>query len=321
MTAIGQTCEFEATSRSIVDRLRQDLTDVLSLAGGLGEPSILGGGEPVADATTKVLIRDCTQHPRAVLIVSAPAFPDLVARNQAAAEAARAGLGADLGSVIPEPQLSGDLDGRSYLLLPYFDPLSASRLRRMIQRRWLVPQLLEWLHRATRATLQVPTEVEVRRDFVHPLQSLASDDAIVATIRAAAKLAAARLETGSWAPRYVLTHDDLWVGNILLRGGSPLGRYRQQDRWPFVIIDWAGARVRGHAMYDLVRLTKSMGLRRRLTDELRSHCQILGCEVVDARGYLLAALGYLGMHLNQFPRERYVSTVASCWSWMETIES
>ena len=62
-----------------------------------------------------------------------------------------------------------------------------------------------------------------------------------------------------------------------------------------------------------MRLADSLRLARgTLVHQVREYCAALGCELVDAKGYLLAGLGELGMSPGHFPRDRYVSLVNRC---------
>ena len=110
---------------------------------------------------------------------------------------------------------------------------------------------------------------------------------------------------------------DLWQDNVLLDTTSTSIRALTSE---FVIIDWAGANLKGYGIYDLLRLARSMGLTRHaLARELHVHARILGCQLTDSMGHLLASLGYLGMHLEHFPSERYVLLVRRCWGALSSL--
>jgi hypothetical protein len=136
-------------------------------------------------------------------------------------------------------------------------------------------------------------------------------------VRVAATMARERLAAGVFRPKYVLMHGDLWKGNILLQAGRNAS-HTDVQRSRFAIIDWAGFEGCGYAIYDLVRLARSMRIsRRRLAGELVRHCAILECTTEDARSYLLTALGHIGMTLEHFPVERYVSMSLSALSLLD----
>ena len=88
------------------------------------------------------------------------------------------------------------------------------------------------------------------------------------------------------------------------------------------VIDWGASMLKGHAIYDLMRLGQSLRLsRRRARAELHRHCQMLGTNVAGAKAYLLAALGHLGMHLDQFPVGNYVACAEMCCGMLFGMES
>jgi hypothetical protein len=292
------------------------VAELMSHRGGLGEIRLLCPPKAVDDDTTKLLITDRAGHPSAVLFWSPPAMPRRAARDAELAEQARAALGPELGAVIPTPLLTGEADGRSFVVVPYFRSLSASRWLWAFQRIQLRSWALQWLFAATQRTVRDTTVPEAERDFERPLAALASNAGIERPIRDRAAQALRTLREGTWPPRYVLAHNDLWKGNLLLSPGTPawLPWTNAQGRNPVMVIDWGGSRVRGHAIYDLVRLSMSMGVRgQRFRSELRRHCLILGCDLSDAASYLLASLGHLGTHLECFPEDRYFRLVNHCW--------
>ncbi|MGE5609504.1 MAG: hypothetical protein ACM359_09635 [Bacillota bacterium] len=277
----------------------------------MGEMSLLCERKPVADDSLKVLIRNKAGLPTAVLLCSSPVQPELVGIGIERASQARCLLGTDWGRVILEPLLAGRIDGCSYGVFPYCQPLSKRWLGWIVQRSRLWPGLRNWLRGVIRMTASEPTEEQRNRDFLLPLEQLAGDSRMNDRIRSEAKVAIRRLAIGQWKPQYVLAHNDLWRDNILLMPGhNRLAWYSVGD---FAIIDWPGADLKGHAFYDLIRLARSFGLPKwLLRRELDVHCRLLNCHTEDARGYLLAGLGYLGMHLECFPADRYVQCVSSC---------
>jgi hypothetical protein len=48
------------------------------------------------------------------------------------------------------------------------------------------------------------------------------------------------------------------------------------------------------------------------------HCRSLQCHESFATAYLLAALGYLGTHLEAFPRPRYHASVERCFAFLQS---
>lgn len=293
-----------------------------ALGASVGTVETIASAGEVADGTLKLLARDRDGVPAAVALCSGAAAPDMVARAMERASLAREALGAELARVIIEPIAEGRWEERSWCVLPFLENLSRSRLVWILQRRRLRPALFGWLRSATAATLREPSEEEVARDFRAPLAHLAAMESATSRVRAAAEAAGRDLEAGLWSPRQVLIHNDLWKGNILIdsRPGTPRAGRPWAER--FVLIDWPGARVRGHALFDLLRLARSLGSgRRALAAEVDAHCAILGCEREQAQSHLLAALAYLSAHLEQFSEQAFARVCASCLDSLEALAS
>lgn len=303
------------TAQSVADEVRasieEELEKALDVHGGFGSLSVLHvPATGVADNPFKFLIRNKAKKATAVLLHSRIAAPMAVADAMKKAMVAKALLGDRLGRVILVPLLQGEVDRLGYAVLPYKVPLSDSAFFWPLQRAIVRPAVLSWLRQMTEATVANSTSLGAERDFVAPLEYIATLPDLDEAIRTAAAISIKRLKSGQWVPRYVLEHNDLWKGNILLEPSSDSMLHLGTE---FLVIDWLGSKPQGHAIYDLIRAAVSMGLsRHKLVQELTVHCDILGCAPLDARGYLLASLGYLGQHLNCFPIEQYRATVDCC---------
>jgi len=296
----------------IIQGIKVQLKDVMNSQGELGTIAYLNTSKPVADDTIKLQIRDQYGHIFAVVLCSSPVSPRLVARGIDKAAQIRDALNSELGQVILKPLTRGEFNGLTYVVLPYCKPISKSKLRRFMQRWYLRPRVLKWLRQVTTETITEPSPDELQSDFLIPLKQIVANQRINGQIHAAAAMAIKRLLTSQWHPRYVLAHNDFWEDNLLL---SP-----NQQGFGFIVIDWPGANIRGHAIYDLVRMAMSLRLTpRHLLDELQQHCRILDCSIVDATGYLLASLGFIGMHLEHFPMERYVALTENCYHLLQSL--
>lgn len=288
--------------------LSEALKDPLNGASRSGDLSLLRPPGEVADDAMKLLIRDAEGRSVAVALCSPRFDPEAVAKGFRKAESARQALEADLSAHVVEPLHQGRLDGLSYAVLPFYGALSDSRIVRKLQRTAMVPRLFDWLRGVARATMTERDSDEANREIAEGLESLSKTEAMPAPVLEAAKTALRRLENGAWRPRRILSHGDFWVGNIML--ASP-----EASRWPFgkrldrfVVIDWGTSRVDGIAFDDLIRIGRSLGASpRRIGAEVAAHAQLLDCELDDARSYLAASLGILGLSLNQFPFENYVA--------------
>jgi hypothetical protein len=287
--------------RPSVARLRQQGLQAYQI----GKPRVPG-------STSKYLAYDQQDRLTAVVICSAPEEPDVVSRAVARARLARLALGS-LGDIVLEPTRHGLIDGLSYAVFPYCCPLSGSRYTWRLQRVWIRPKVLKWLREATKATCYSPTIEEQEAGFRAPLENLASLTLLPSAVRTSASLALRRLRDGLWVPKHCLMHGDLWKNNILLAPG--------RRRWErLVLIDWAGSLVRGYGIMDLLTVAPSMRLRgARLRSEVEAHCRILGCELIDARSNLLAALGYIEKHRGYFPWDRYEAMTIDLLQLLDSI--
>jgi hypothetical protein len=298
--------------RELAEALRDPLSTALG-ARGLGRVELLMPAKDVADDPSKLLVRDAAGRRAAVLAVSPSIAPDLVARSQRGARAAREALGEALGAAVLLPLAEGQLEGRSWALLPWCRPVAEHGLAGWLARRRLAPALLAWLRAAAEATLARPRDDELEAGFAAPLRAALAFPELGEAPRAAAARGLERLQRGDWRPRFVLGHNDLWLGNVLMRGGGPFPALLRPDR--FVLIDWPASRVRGHALFDLVRMASSFGVGpHRLHAEVAGHCRLLSCALEDAGSYLAAAIGHVGQHLEHMPPELFRQMASSCFA-------
>lgn len=300
--------------------LEDPLADALSDRYGKLEISLLyQANDILADGTTVLVLRDPAGQSRAVVLCSAPAAPNMVQRAMNRAQQAKAILGTSIGSPILDPLAQGSVQGLSYAVLPYCYGLSDSRPVWWIQRTLLRPSIFDWLWRATECSVRDVEPAAIERSFAGPLRRMTSLESISSRLRTAAERATERLDNGSWTPRHVLMHGDLWKGNILIRTANhAIEQRRWRDR--FVIIDWGGSEIHGYAIYDLVRFAQSTRLSAwSLRRELDRHCRLLRCEPTDANSYLLAALGHFAMNLEHFPFDRFASMAESCLTLLQYV--
>ena len=257
-------------------------------------------GPAVADAAAKSLVSDKAGRPLGVLIVANSVDPNSMARSVDKASEAKRILGAKLGAVVLVPLASGEFRGRSYVLWPWWRPVSGARWLRFAQRTLLRPKVFAWL-RAVAEHTKAETENE---RFVAPLKAVVDDARLPSKMREMARSGLDRLAAGAWTPWTVLEHKDVWLGNILL---PPNREARRLNPNKFVLIDWGGMADRGYAFLDLLYFSQSVSLpARQLRREVDALCRVLGCEHRDAVSYLLAGLGAIGMDLGHFPEDRYV---------------
>ena len=263
----------------------------------------------IADNPVKATIRDSSGNPYAFVLCSQPQYPSLVARGVAKAEAISNLLGRELGAALIRPLLVGTVDGVSYAILPWHRPMPASRLRRYLARTRIRGGVLSWLRQATSAAVAAHSSIDASTRYEYALQHLRTFPRLRADLRDSVEASMKRLEKGDWHPKHTFDHNDLSIDNLLL----PHSNYRPHYRG-FVIIDWAGATECGFGIYDLIRFCTSAAIPTRvLARELRFHCNALHCELVDAKGHLLACLGNLYLNLECFPEDRYDRLLGLCW--------
>ncbi|MFW2388106.1 MAG: hypothetical protein ACN4G0_07210 [Polyangiales bacterium] len=305
------------TADSLGQQLRKPLLDALGNRFGEFQVSILSQASAVADGTTVFLLRDPGGESRAVVLCSAPLAPDMVERTMRRARQAKIILGPSAGAHILDPLLEGRVGELSFAALPYCKQLSGSGPVWWVQRALVRRRVLDWLWCMTEQTVRDVDPTCTDQSFAEPLRHLASQKQMGDALQAAAERAAQRLDTRAWMPKHVLMHGDLWKGNILIRPQSLAGEERGWGR-RFVVIDWAGSETQGYAIYDLVRWAQSMGLSAgRLRFELERHCRVLRCDPADATGYLMAALGHIGLELEHFPFDRYARMADSCLTTLQ----
>lgn len=271
-------------------------------------------GVPLPDSAGKYLLIDASGQPIAFAHASPREAPDAVARDALNASRAREQLGHVLGDCVLTPIAFGYGRGTSIAVYPLCDPLAATRLRWQLQRLSVRGWAFEWLRAvATRTLRPVKDSLEQKARFERPLEALISLGELETTIHRDALAALDRLRSGTWTPRLGLMHGDFWRGNILVRRASESPSRRRTAQ--YVVTDWGTCEVDGYPIFDLVRLAHSLGVRgRRLRPELARHLEVMECSPLEARCYLLAALGHRALNLECFPIENFLRMSASCHS-------
>lgn len=266
-------------------------------------PGTISKEDEPADASYKSLINNIHGQPVAFLICSNPVNTELVSRNVEKSRQAGQVLNPELRSVIQTPVLEGTYETLSWALFSVKRPLADNKWHWMRQKILLAPHLSKWLTDVIRDSKRDVDERNINEALISPLMELAADQQFPSDVRKAVERTIKRLESGLLTPMFVLAHNDLWKGNVMLPGPNERGKERQK----FYIIDWAGSSTKGFAFFDLVKLSRSFKYPNIYTRRIIvKHCEILGCDVDDALSYLLAAIASLGRNLEYFPRHRYV---------------
>lgn len=286
----------------------QPMNDLLKALCSKGELQLQGAR--VDDGPYRGVVIDKTDRPLGVMFLSNPVAPGLAERCATRSAAAKKTLGPDLSRVILNPILQGEHQGTSYTLWPWCQPLRQSRICKLMQRNFLGPGILSWLHDATAKTSIADTGQDTERSFAHNLQRLAADDGFPEAMRDSAKLGMERIADGSWTPSFVFQHGDFWMGNVLCpqKTRGALARFQ---RYPFTLIDWPAAHATGFPFVDLLRFSLSTkASTSSLHKEVAKHCKAISCKAEDAQFSLLAAFGHLGTQLEHYSRERYLGAGA-----------
>lgn len=316
-TSIGASSRAQVYPENLGNLLYDELEKcVQKLAGPLSLVP-LNENKDCADATTKVIVSPHQGEPAAVFICSKESAPDLIRRSMDLAESVRSVIGETLGEAIVRPIATGYLDGCSYMLLPFLPDFSKFKPARIAQLFLIRRPLLDWLQQANAvAAEKYGCNAETTARYAKVLKHLRDQRLFGSAMQGAIEEALARLDAGRWQPRHSFDHNDLWLGNVML---APKSVAAGPNRYPFVLIDWPGANARGYGIYDLIRIAPDLKLSAvALKRELIGHSEALHCELEDTRGHLLAALGRLHIHLENFPEQLYVSLAETCWATLES---
>jgi hypothetical protein len=266
----------------------------------------------VADATAKYIVSSDAGERVAFLVIAPKAFPEAAATAAARALEVRELLGPDAGSPVVAPLYFDTIEGTSFALFPYHRKLNRVYAWRLWGYAPLQRAVMEWLLLISQRTLSQPGRAELGVSYVDPLRLMSEHASLSTPIRRAAELALGKLVAGQWNPLVVASHNDFWVGNLLQPSS------RQPSRFRFAVVDWGGSLVRGHPIYDLVRMAISLRMPAPLFQaQLLLHCSILQCATEDATYYLLAALGNLAKNLGSWPVTQFVETTDQCIEFLE----
>jgi len=296
---------IEPQSQALPDEVRERIDAYLRPGREVAVIDRLPLPKLVDDYCEKFVALDRDGRPAAFVAVSPAGHLESVREAAGMARAIRERLGEALGTAVLVPWFVGELQGRSYSITPYCQPVSSGRLSGQWQRLRLARPILRWLEEVTQASMRdiSDTDAEVRQPLAALAEHARSDD----RTRLAAKVALDELDRGSWRPRGVVAHNDLWWGNFVRRPSGDHGTV------PFYVIDWAGGSLDGMPIYDLVRVADSLRLgSERFRRILRSHCSMLGCRPEQSLHYLCVTFGRLLRNLGEWPEEQFVATARSC---------
>ena len=266
-------------------------------------PSTLSLEDAPADASFKSIFKNAHGQPQLFLLCSNNRNPGLIARNVEKARQAKELLNTPLGDTIQMPVKEGRFEGLTWALFTMKQPLSENPWRWRWEKAQLAWPVTAWLTKVVRKSKRPILDPAMEQTAIAPLRAFTEDEKFPMDLRQEAKLSIKRIESGAWQPQTILAHNDLWKGNIMLPGPDEPGKTSPK----FTIIDWAGSSTRGFAFFDLMKLARSFKFPALFTKQIiRKQCIALECTEHDAMSCLLAALGTLGMTLENFPPHIYV---------------
>lgn len=314
MQILTQVSILEALKVSTVEALAKVAPDQFPLE--ISPLPVPKGG----DADLKLLVKNSLGKPFAAVLCSPTDDPDAVARNIENVYLAQQVLGADLKGIFLEPLATGTVCNLSYGIFPYCQGWSNTSIVYRLQRRTVLPKLLEVLCRITELSCTEANPKEIHTAFITPLKALAELQTMPKLIRTRASYALKRIYDGHWLPYHTLMHGDVWGGNILFRPTEGVkSRFNSlEDR--VIFIDWPDSKVKGYPIYDLMGCAISLNLRKsKLQRNLANHCEILGCALEDVHSYFIAAIAHFAINVAWCPSENLVPHAIACLDVLDQI--
>lgn len=299
MNLSNQATELDADE---LTRLLRDLVAQQSRAIPIHKIEILKDTDPLPDATTKIIARDPRGKPSGFVLMSSPVAPGMVRRGTDRARTVADALPENLAHVIIRPLAEAEYRGCTFALFPFRTPVATGRLRRKWQQRRLGHALLDWKAAVSARTANPCSQPNSRTAFRTALHAASTYDGLPPTLKQAAQHALERMEHDAWLPCSTMAHNDFWWSNVVL---SPPDESADHG---FQVVDWASARLDGFGVYDLLRMLGSLGLPTSKGQYwIKREAEALRCDVKDLEAHLAASLGDLSMHLEHFPRHRFVT--------------
>lgn len=264
----------------------------------------------VADAKLIYSIKSEYGRDDCVIIFSNPAFPDAV--SEAVEKTARVieRLPAEASRYVLLPIFDGRYGAQSFAVYPKLFAFSENRLICKLQKKVVEDEVYRWLSHVAKSTqLRIEEKSEFANRFVRPLEYITNERRFSEEIRKSAAEALVTAERPGFSPVCIVEHGDFWLGNVLLTDKWLL----RKRPYGFAVIDWGSSNVFGYPFIDLLRFFDSASGRfGKVSPRVRQYCESADIPAADLPLYVLAALGYLGLHRNQFPMERYIMLAERC---------
>jgi len=290
------------------------IIDILeSINAKKGDRFFYAGVQTIAAAESKTndspgiyLVRGKNALDDAILKVSNKKFPDSVAIEVQKTRLARSALSEDFAVVIPNPITEGRFFSQSYAIWPRYRDISGNKIIRAIQKRLLRDKLFAWLRGAANVSLNRNlSDDDIHRWRRLPLEHICNNNRLSAGTRSIAKRALQRLDDGQWRPVSILQQTDFYLGNILL---PRFMQSYENNKFRFFVIDWGGSYIKGAPGFDLIVLCQSINVSlERAYKEILTYISSIHISSEDFVAELIAALGLIGLDLNQLPESRYLA--------------
>jgi len=269
-------------------------------------------GHKQVDSSDKYHVGDRRGRLLAFLDVANASYPDSVACQVQAAQSAAGRAGAKLGAAILTPLKTGSVQGKSCSIYMNLTGLRPSRPARFVARLALAPRVLDWIVGIAAETGQSFGPAEIGKHVVAPLEWMAESDSFSKIQRTEAEGALSALARGNWIPRFVLSHNDLWPGNVMVQ--ARIGRFAASfGLGSLKVIDWGSSSSVGIPSFDLIYYAETAGISDGLARaKLEKIWKSAGTDPRSCYYDLVAGLGRLGMNRNNFPLDNYLVTVEKC---------
>lgn len=252
-------------------------------------------------------------EPCGVLIQSPPNYPLAAKESGIKATECAMELPPSLGNHIMTPFEISEIQGSSYGLYDYCFPLPEKGISFRYYRYFFSQSTINWVHRIAKESVTEATQSERKELFLDSLSELGSNQNLPHEIRAACQQGIETLQVNHQT-KVVMSHGDLWIGNIHLHQETQKNFFSYFTRSKFKVIDWATANVRGFPVFDLVKLLDSWRVSKRLSRrELIRYSETINCKKEDLVYYTLAALGHIQKDLGHFPPEKHVRLTKALW--------
>ena len=255
------------------------------------------------DEASRSVIQDDKGKKVALLACSNRLYPDYMLKTTELTLAVREKLTVNVANIVIEPLFNGSYDGLSFVLWPWCRSFGDQLYQKLILRIMIRPNILVWLRHVMMIT-KVSMGQEEREQIIHYLYYVMENEDFAPALREWAREAHQGLRDKSWNPFYCLSHGDLWPGNIMFPNTGFISAIKRNQ---FIIIDWAGANLKGVPYSDLIYFcmtSSTSGTTFRKT--MRKYSRFLDDNFNNYKFYLVVSLGFLGLNLNQFPYERLI---------------